>query len=259
MMRFQFELVPVDEVEPWGENRNLHWFGLTEGWYCLEVGGVELLRYTEQTTARRFPAHGRPVPPWANYYVVRLWEDMLQALPHILEPVPSDLVDFVTAGWSIDFDDIDNAEFLDDELIEAAIAAYGDRSVDTGYLRFGPELQWWRTPTPVDTVNVGWRFPVDPDGEVAFTAPLSGRASVTTDEFISAVTDFDDQLLEDMQRRVDRIAATGVPPMTDVDIPGLIREQAERRTLLSQAMAHQVNTDWDAVRAGVSILARHSR
>ncbi|MCE4265502.1 DUF5984 family protein [Rhodococcus globerulus] len=259
MMRFQFELVPVDEVEPWGENRNLHWFGLTEGWYCLDVGGVDLLRYSEQTTARRSPTDGRTVPPWAEYYVVRLWEDMLQALPYILEPVPNDLVDFVTAGWSIDFDDIDDAELLDNTQIDAAIDAYSDRSVDTGYLRFGPELQWWRTLEPVDTVNVDWRFNVDPDGDVAFTAPLSGRASVSTDKFVSAITDFDYRLLEAMQVRVDTIAATDVLSGFDLDIPGLIREQAERRTWLSQAMAHQVNTDWDAVRAGASFLTRHSR
>lgn len=213
---------------------------------------------------RNSPLQGaRPLtgerPPWADYYVVRLWEDMLEALPYILEPVPNDLVEFVTAGWSMDFDDVDDAQLLDNTQIDAAVDAYSDRSVDTGYLRFGPGLQWRRTLEPVDTVNVDWRFPVDPDGEVAFTAPLSGRASVSTDEFVSAITDFDHRLLEATQARVDTIAATGVPPEIDLDIPGLIREQAERRTWLSQAMAHHVNTDWDAVRAGVSIPARHSR
>lgn len=66
MVRFRFELVPVDEVEPWGENRNLHWFGLTEGWFCLDVGGVDLLRNSEQTTARRSPTDGRTVPRGRN-------------------------------------------------------------------------------------------------------------------------------------------------------------------------------------------------
>ncbi len=117
-MRFQFELVPVGEVAAWGTGRNLHWFGLTEGRYCLEVGGVELLRYTEQTVARRSRRDGREKPPWAEYYVVRPWEDMLRALPYILEPVPADLVDTVATGRSIDWDD--NAEFLHDTRIDAA-------------------------------------------------------------------------------------------------------------------------------------------
>lgn len=70
--------------------------------------------------------------------MVRLWEDMLQALPYILELVPNDLVDFVTAGWSIDFDDIDDAELLDNTQIDAAIDAYSDRSVDTVICVSGP-------------------------------------------------------------------------------------------------------------------------
>ncbi len=88
---------------------------------------------------------------------------MLQALPYILEPVPNDLVNVEPAGWSIDFDDIHNAELLGNTQIEAIIDSSSDRSIDTGYLRFGP-VRWWRTLEPVDTVNVDWRFPVDPDG-----------------------------------------------------------------------------------------------
>jgi len=31
-MLFQFHLRPLEEVEPWGENRPvLHWFGLSDG------------------------------------------------------------------------------------------------------------------------------------------------------------------------------------------------------------------------------------
>ncbi|WP_370584974.1 DUF5984 family protein [Micromonospora sp. ANENR4] len=45
MIRFRFELYPLDEVSPWGRGQpRLHWFGLTEGWYWLEAGGQELLR-----------------------------------------------------------------------------------------------------------------------------------------------------------------------------------------------------------------------
>ncbi|WP_326834913.1 DUF5984 family protein [Amycolatopsis rhabdoformis] len=254
MMRFRFELVPVDEVGPWGSGRSpsLHWFALTEGWFCLDVGGIELLRYAERTVALFRRAGSRAAPPWVDYYVVRLWEDMLQALPYILDPVPDDLADFVAAG-SAEWIDTDDPEILDNTLIDAADDACGRRCVDTGYLRYGPVLRWWRTVDPVDTVTVDWQFAADPDGEIAFTAPLSGRASVSTDEFMSAVTDFDHRLFEAMQQRVDRLAATGAPAGIELDIPHLIQEQAERRTWLPRALAQQVSADWDAVRAGVRI------
>ena len=47
MIRFRFGLYPVDEVSPRsGEQPRLHWFGLTEGWYWIQVGEHELLRYS---------------------------------------------------------------------------------------------------------------------------------------------------------------------------------------------------------------------
>ncbi|MFE1595445.1 DUF5984 family protein [Nocardia sp. NPDC058705] len=258
MIRFRFELLPVDEVCPWGPagSQHLHWFALTEGWFCLEVGGIELLRYTEQTMAS-FPREShRTAPPWVGYYVVRLWEDILEALPFILEPVPDDLAEFVAAGsaeW------VDTDEVLDNMRLDAAYDFHSQRCIDTGYLRFGPVLRWWRSVDPVDTVTVAWQFPVDPDGEIAFTAPLSGQVSVGTDEFIDAVTDFDYRLFEFMQQRVDRLAATGAPAGIELDTALLIQEQAQRRTLLARALAHQVGADWDAVREGVPILAPHQR
>lgn len=249
---------PVDEVRPWGTGRRqLHWFALTEGWYCPEVGGIELLRYTEQTIAGLSAESPRVGPPWADYYVVRLWEGLLQALPHILEPVPHDLVDFIVADPT-GLRDLDDTELPNTAPVDAAVAARGDRFVDTGYLRFGPWLQWWRTVDPVDAVTLDWRFPTDPDGEIAFTAPLSGRASVPTEEFVAAVTEFDRSLFEVMQERVDGIAATGPPTGVSIDLPGLYREHAERRTWLSRALACEVGTDWDAVRSGASILLPRS-
>ncbi|WSK39909.1 DUF5984 family protein [Micromonospora maris] len=71
----------------------LHWFGLTDGWYWIDLNGHELLRYSDHTM-RHLHADGYEGMPYVDYYVVRLWEDLLQALPAVLEPVPADLVLF---------------------------------------------------------------------------------------------------------------------------------------------------------------------
>ncbi|MFJ4574320.1 DUF5984 family protein [Streptomyces sp. NPDC088846] len=50
MINFRFGLLPVEEIQPWGgvgESPRLSWFGLTDGWYCVDVGGHELLRYDD--------------------------------------------------------------------------------------------------------------------------------------------------------------------------------------------------------------------
>ncbi|MEV6791726.1 DUF5984 family protein [Streptomyces sp. NPDC051320] len=59
-MRLRFELTPLDRVVPWGERPVLHWFGLTDGWYSVELGGHEVLRYSERTVRELCPAVGRP-------------------------------------------------------------------------------------------------------------------------------------------------------------------------------------------------------
>ncbi|WP_433724246.1 DUF5984 family protein [Nocardia sp. CA-129566] len=60
-------------------------------------------------------------------------------------------------------------------------------------------LRWWRE---ADTIVIAWRYAADPHSEISFTAPECGRASVPTEEFVSAVTDFDRSLLDAMQTRV---------------------------------------------------------
>lgn len=255
MMRVRFELAPLEEVVPWGEHRRLHWFGLTQGWYCLEVDGVELLRYAGRTT-NSIGDGSAAVTSWVDYYVVRLWEDLLAVLPSALEPVPDDLAKFFAAGaegWVGTSD----PDLLDDPAVDAASEAYSLRWTDTSYLRFGPAFRWWRTLCPEDRVTMAWQFIPDPDGEIRFSAPLSGLRTVSTEEFVAAVTDFDHRLLQAMQERVDHLAVAGAIPGIELDIPALIREQAQRRTWLPQALARQDHTDWAAVRAGAAILAPH--
>ncbi|MEU1996055.1 DUF5984 family protein [Nocardia gamkensis] len=255
MMRVRFELAPLEKVVPWGEHHRLHWFGLTQGWYCLEVGGVELLRYAARTT-NSIGDGSATVASWVDYYVVRLWEDLLAVLPSALEPVPDDLAEFFAAGAE-EWVDTGDPDLLENSAVYAASEAYGVRWTDTSYLRFGPAFRWWRTLGPADTVTVAWQFTPDPDGEITFSAPLSGQRTIRTEEFVSAVTDFDHQLLQAMQERVDHLAVAGAVPGIELDIPALIREQAQRRTWLPRALARQEDTDWAAVRAGAAILAPH--
>jgi hypothetical protein len=210
VIRFRFDLVPLEEVTPWGERNSLHWFGLAEGWYCLDIDGRELLRYSDHTmgmwrTGSDGPARAHP---WVDYYVVRLWEDMLEVLPHALEPVPGDLVEFMV-GESMNWCE------TDDPAADVAMSAYGDRIVDTGYLRVGPHLRWWREVDTADTIVIAWRYPTDPHGEISFTAPEYGQASVSTEEFVSAVTDFDRSLLDAMQTRSHNWPRPAHEPMSN--------------------------------------------
>lgn len=104
-MRIQFRLRPVDDIAPWQpvpspdartpdwlRRPNLGWFALTYGWYWIEVGQAELYRYSQE--AVNAMVREQPDAPWASellqmpyddYQVSRLWEDLLELLPDVLE------------------------------------------------------------------------------------------------------------------------------------------------------------------------------
>ena len=96
-MLINFTLLPISDVQPWGraDAPTLHWFGLTDGEYWIEVGDEKLFQYSES-------ARAAGAGQYCEYQVVRLYEDLIDMLPHILESVPGSLTPYVagdTAGW----------------------------------------------------------------------------------------------------------------------------------------------------------------
>ncbi|ADI10690.1 hypothetical protein SBI_07570 [Streptomyces bingchenggensis BCW-1] len=256
MIRFRFGLTPLAEVRPWGRRERpvLHWFGLTDGWYAIDLGEHELLRYSERTVRRLRGDGGGPAHPYADYYVVRLWEDLLALLPAALEPVPEDLADFVAC---------DSSDWCWEDTPEADSAAqwHGDRSLYTGYLRIAPDIRCWRTVAGEhdamdDVMNVSWAHPSDPEGEIEFAGPATGRVTVPTSAFVAAVTELDRALLEAMERRIGELEAAGPPPGVELDLEQLRREHRDRAGWLERARRYAYATDWAAVRTGAAALLR---
>ena len=88
-MIFDFTLDPIENVHPWGkpENLSISWFVLTQGNYRLKVGNEYLLNYTNdfiKHLSEKYPEYTRTQTTFVDYYVVRLWEDVLDILPAIL-------------------------------------------------------------------------------------------------------------------------------------------------------------------------------
>ncbi|MQY10336.1 hypothetical protein SRB5_04430 [Streptomyces sp. RB5] len=222
----RFRLRPLDRIEPWGdETPKLHWFGLSDGWYWLEAGSHELLRYT-----------GPDDPPYVDYYVARLWEDLREILPTVLEPVPADLVTFIA-------DDV--PPWGDDEITDAVLAAYswhGEHWLNLGYLSSAPRLRFWRTTDDGDTVTLDWRR------SPGFTGPATARIAVPTEDFRAAVREFDDAFLAAMAERVREVVAAGGVPGVEIDLDRLRREH---RTRVAPVPERSARTDWELVRAGV--------
>jgi hypothetical protein len=244
VIRFRFRLRPIAEVSPWGPDRQLHWFGLTDGWYWIEIDGLELLRATPQTV----PGWTGDVPnvpnPYLDYYVVRLWEDMLTLLPAVLEPVPDDLAEFMSS-------DPDDWVSRDEDQADAAWEWYVGHVLDMGYIRCPPHIRWWRRITDDDHITVAWEHQ---SGEIEFTAPHAGQATMPTSAFVAAVEKLDRELLAEMEQRITELERTGPPPGVHIDMKNLRAEQQDRATWLQHRHGQKAESDWAAIRTGARLL-----
>ncbi|WP_439658326.1 DUF5984 family protein [Lentzea sp. HUAS TT2] len=234
MIRFRFRLRPLADVEPWGD-RILHWFALTDGWYWIEADGHRLFHH---------PANAdREQPSPVEYYVVRLWEDIQEVLPALLEPVPADLVHLMTSDQDAWY-----GAHADDA--ETALDWYSSHFMNTSYLVASPYILWWRSVTDRDTITVDWRHHAE--NGLDCTVPRRGRTTVDTETFLRAVEEFDRELIAAMDQRIAEIEAGGLAADIRVDLEQLRHEHRHRSGSLAAAMRRVPDTDWPAVREGAA-------
>jgi hypothetical protein len=243
---FEFELAPVEAIEPWGTPPDLalHWFGLSDGSYHLEIGDARLLEYAPRDNW----------PHFVEYQLARLHEDVLSMLPAVLEPIPS------TVTLSLRDGSLDStrrhvwkaSESLDgaDASLDVALDAFGSRMLDTLYLKPGAGIWIWShgSKTVIEWDNRDRLL----DGQQVWTA-THGRHELARDEFVDEVRSFDRRLMAAMGERVRRARAGWARPDVKLDIERLVAEQAERSGSLQSVLAggHHT-TDWHAVAAALS-------
>ncbi|GAA1002011.1 hypothetical protein GCM10009555_107570 [Acrocarpospora macrocephala] len=247
MIRFRFALTPLGQVSPWGhEDRQLHWFGLTNGWYWIELANHELLRYSPETLQRYRTDHPATQRPYVDYYVARLWEDINEMTPTVLQSVPIDLLDFVAS-------DPDAWQPKDSDAALVAAEWHAEHALDLGYIRQPPRIRAWRTVSDdLDTVTVTWRH--DDDGDIRFIADPAGQVVIPAESFLTAVRQLDHELMIAMERRIRALERTGPPDGVHLDLRLLRAEHVNRATWLAQRQHREPATDWAAVRAGAEDL-----
>lgn len=241
LLRFCFELRPVADIVAWGPsgNRSLSWFGLTDGWQCLETAAGRLLEYAEPFEAGE--------SRWLEYQVVRLFEDLLEIWPWVSDPVPKDIASRFFACYSAP----EAAHVLSesapdaDELWLEACAWWDHRQLAFTHLTPAPELHFWRTGS---NFNLLW----DATGQDAAEPQWAVQHVLLTIPFEqaqAAVEDFCRTLLSAMAERVAAIESDGwTRSDCNLDVARLIAEQHERETWASANLSRTFETNWDAVR-----------
>lgn len=263
-MLFHFNLRPLEEVEPWGgEKPRLSWFGLSDGWCWWQVGTQELFRYTPAVLAywaAEFPAYPKPLP-YVDYQVVRPWEDLLQCLPTVLEPVPDGLVQHTQDMekwnglrehvwlWANEKDD-DEAWDLQD----TACRWWSERSWDAGYLRHPPKVWLW---VQGDTFHLRWdNRAVTLDALPVWDA-TTGEITMPVSAFVEEVRSFHERFMAAMSERVAAVLAGGLRSDIEISLEWLVKEQQDRSTWLTNALSRKPpEQDWDKVREAINTVER---
>lgn len=252
-MLINFTLAPLDKIDPWGEpgSYSLSWFGLTYGEYWIKAGEAALLEYSEH-------ARNGGVNRYCDYQVVRLHEDLMEMLPHILEPVPAPLVPFICGesakawrkaydDWCERDDDVLDADCLS-ELADAAVSWSGKRQLDSAYLSPSANIAIW---SDQEQVHFEWdnrdkQF----DGKPAWSAAV-GSYQMPRNEFIEEMKSFHDRLMDQMAARVEQVVAGCLPPEIQIDLPGLVRQHEQRTRSLDTAREVAPATDWRRIEKAV--------
>lgn len=236
---FEFDLTPIEWIGPWGTppDLSLHWFGMTDGKYRIRVGDDYLLNYSDD-----FVGDTSKSTSFVEYQVARLWEDILEMLPAILERVPYELHFLLEASEKDrnEWDEKAAAEGLPEE------AAYwlSDRELNCGYLTNAPHITMWSTK---DDVIVSWDYKMSTENPERVWSATQGSHRMSRSEFLNAVTEFDSALIAQMKDRVDSLVSGWKSGPINLDLGQLIREQEDRSAWLANYLRRTTNTAWDEV------------
>ena len=257
MALFELTLRDLADVMPWGQT--LHWFGLTDGYYHLNVGEAQLFRYSEAILAHWGGQSGglnRDEDATAAYPVVRLYEDILALLPDIIQPLPDIWHDLLSrpdawADWRQQW-----AEFMD-------VAAAGDDAawdvyvagrdwarqhyLSSIHLNHAPDIWLWRHQ---DGLYIRWDNRHNLSDGIPVWATQCGLHSLPVADFIAEVEFFHARLMALMQDRIHTIRRERLFPHLQIDLNRLQAEHDERAGALAAAWQQSpLVQDWDTVLA----------
>jgi hypothetical protein len=189
--------------------------------------------------------------PYPDYYVARLWEDLIVLRCALQEPVPEDMIPFVDGTFSPrEFPGRD--DFGDD--VNAAFDAQSNYALDVGYLTDAPRLTCWRHDYDgSDVVTMSQQ--IAPRHRGTFEGPERLDVIVPAAELIAAFDDFDRRFIAAMEDRVAGLERSGPPPGVDLDLQHLRVEHTQRSNWLERRLAARRDGDGAEVRAGVAELS----
>lgn len=258
---FQFELAPVENIEPWGDNDggtlSLSLYALTDGHFRISVGKEALLRYNPEIISR-WGLHNED----AGYQVACFASDVLASVSaviapipkffeniirdealfrhlkespakHFYEKVPSGVIRELEAGKT-------NSDFRDDHY--NAFRWLGERSLWLNYLTAFPDMWFVRVGNEVwiRWDNVNKKF----DGIDVWTA-RQGTYVLPVQAFLAECRSFSERLLSAMESRIVSLENGIVRAQIPVDTSSLRYQLLAFKNEFEKSLSARYESDID--------------
>lgn len=212
---FEFELKPVEEIGPWGEepNLNLHWFALTDGTFKINAGKNILFRYSKDII-RHWNIENRD----SDYYVVAFARDFLSATIPAITPLP---VFLQPLAWNWQLLKETSVKSNEHESHYDAFRWLGERSPWASYLNACPEISFIRKENDILICWDNRNCTID---DIPVWQAEFGTHVISAEDYLQECHSFADRLLSSMYERIEQIASGKVTTQIAVDCADLFKQ-----------------------------------
>lgn len=254
MALINFKLKHPDHIIPWGDapHTNMHWFGLTDGEYWLDLGKATFYEYTNEVLAG---VEGNS-SNYVDYQIVRLIEDWTSLFESIAEPVPDAFYGIAKSSsylyrfygaiqkWLEHAVDVEAEYDRYDKTVEWIYS----RTLTAMHLTAGPGISFFRNK---DNISIVWNADHVTENNIPIWTAQNGEVEMAYENFVNEIADFGHRFFDAMDTQV-RIAVEKDWGSVKVDKKRLVEEQEERRMAFRKKLAVLTgepakHTDWEAI------------
>jgi len=236
----EYSLESVEDIAPWtdAQRKNvLSWYGISSGFYWINVGDQTLFQYSDEYIQLHMAEECKRDPKWQyfDYYVSRLYEDLLTLLPNSLQVIPDNLLGLVgDINSSMDWQRLVYEAYDDgggdDEIGNAAEWWEVRRLQGMGG---GPEIAIFRCE---NNIVIRWDCSGLEDDGVQVWSATRGECILEIDEFQSEIDSFSQRFLTEMSARVRWLGnQPTLLKSKGINIDALVREDGIRQGSLVEA------------------------
>jgi hypothetical protein len=254
MALLEFDLDPVEKIDPWGlpDNPRLSWFALTLGRFRMPVGDQVLFRYRAAVISQFEDGSSRD----AHYHIASIARDILGSVTPGVTPLPP-FFEFLASNRELmeclsspPGEDESDSDF---DLHYAAWRWLGERSPWTGYFVANPDFHF---------IRIGERLHIRWDNRGKYISELEawdapyGSYEISVEEFLAECRDFSNRLLIEMDDRISQIEAGTLTPQIPVST-GSLRNEHENwhREFESYFCRKHPDIPWDEAEDAIRKIA----